>query len=392
MQTPADLSENFNKVYGKSPFSICFAPARVNIIGEHTDYNGGYVLPCALDNFGIFVAIATNENNLIRFHSLDFNETIEVSLEQSITPLPDQSWANYPLGVLDEFLKIKKHLKRNLTGLDFLITGNIPQGTGLSSSAALELATAFAINEVCKTEFSLMELVKLSQQAENNFVGVNCGIMDQFAVAHGKKDAAILLKCDSLEWKHFPLILDGYQLIIANTNYPRKLSDSKYNERRSECEEAVNILKQKYNIDYLGELDIALAHEALALIHDPIIHKRAKHFFEENHRVMVSRVALKNDDLAVLGKLMNNSHSSLRDNYEVTGLHLDTLVAAAQAVKGTLGARMTGAGFGGCTVNLVKSTIANQFKEEVGAAYQAKTGLDATFYDVTVGDGVKKVG
>ncbi|MGB0522107.1 MAG: galactokinase [Flammeovirgaceae bacterium] len=386
MKTPKDFPPIFNKVYGKKgTLAVYFAPGRVNLIGEHLDYNGGYVLPCALQNLGIFLGLQENHENVFRFSSTSYNDQFEIPFEQLSQAKVDQSWVNYPLGVIHQFQKEGIELK----GFDLLFSGNIPQGAGLSSSAAIELVTAFALNELCNAKFDLLDLVKLSQQAEQTFVGVNCGIMDQFAVAYGKKDQAILLKCDSLDWKHIPIHLNGNALVLAHTNYPRKLTDSKYNERRAECEKAVAILKPTFNIDYLAELEIARSQEALKLIRDETIHKRAKHVFEENHRVMISRVALKNDDLSVFGRLMNASHYSLSNDYEVTGKHLDALAHAAQTFNGTLGARMTGAGFGGCTVNLVKRAELDTFKNLVGQHYTEQTGLEASFYEVEVGDGVR---
>lgn len=385
MKIPAELLTTFNKVYGDVSFSVYLAPARINLIGEHTDYNGGYVLPATLANFGVFLAIRLHSKAEVTFRSMNAEEVYTVSLTETLQPFEKGTWANYPLGVLHAF--IQEH--STISGMELLFYGNIPQGAGLSSSAALSMVTALAINELQELKLERLDLVKIAQQAEHEFAGVNCGIMDQFAIGFGKKDQAILLKCDTLDWKYIPMNLQDYELVISNTNYPRKLTDSKYNERRTECETAVKQLKPTYDLDYLGELPIAERNEALALLHDETIHKRARHFFEESHRVMISRIALINDDLKVFGRLMNASHESLRKDYEVTGKALDTLVEAANLVDGVAGSRMTGAGFGGCTISLVKKEVVTTFIEKVGEHYQKEMGLQASFYTAAIGDGAR---
>lgn len=364
---------------------IAVAPGRVNLIGEHTDYNGGFVFPCAL-SFGTYLAVRKNGRRVVRFATTNFDHRGEVDLDKPFEK-ERKSWINYPVGVLNEFRK----KAREIEGVDLLYSGDIPNGAGLSSSASIEMVTAFAMNELFDFGFDRMDLVKLSQNAENLFVGVNCGIMDQFASGMGAANHALFLNCDTLDYERVPLKLEGMKIIIANTNKRRGLADSKYNERRAQCESAVEAIRKERHIRHLSELNLdefrALSH----LITDETERKRAHHVISENTRTLQAIEALNKGDIAGFGRLMNQSHDSLRDDYEVTGKELDTLVEEARNVEGTIGSRMTGAGFGGCTVSIVETGQVETFIREVGSAYNQRTGLKADFYVAEIGDGSKQV-
>jgi galactokinase len=382
----SELRKRFFDLYGQPDNKprCFFAPGRVNLIGEHTDYNGGFVLPCALQ-FGTYLLARQTADPVIRFVSTNMEFRTEIPLDE-ITKKVGSEWVNYPLGIFNQFSQ------RNIpfSGFDMLYSGDIPNSSGLSSSASIEMVTAYGLAVLLNaTELGMVDLIKLSQRAENEFVGVNCGIMDQFAVGMGKKDYAILLNCQTLEYKRVPMILNGYRLIIANTNKKRGLSDSKYNERVAECQLAVASLSQEMAISRLGELSFMQFYKIQDLITDELIRRRARHVVSEDQRVLNAVSSLQKGDLGQFGALMNASHESLRDNYEVTGFELDTMVSEAQKINGVAGARMTGAGFGGCTVNLVRENIVDQFIEEVGREYQKKTGLKADFYFAEVSDGVE---
>ncbi|HHJ10247.1 MAG TPA: galactokinase [Bacteroidetes bacterium] len=380
------LKDEFISLYGSNGEpEVYFAPGRVNLIGEHTDYNGGYVFPCAL-NYGTYLVVRPNTTRIIRFASTNFDFKTEVPLDK-ISEKVDSQWVNYPLGVMNELVD----QGMNMEGIDLLFSGDIPNGAGLSSSASIEMVTAYALNYIFKVKLSVLDLVKISQRAENEFVGMNCGIMDQFAVGMGKKDHAVFLNCDTLEYDLVPLVLQDYRLIITNTNKKRKLTDSKYNERRAECEKAVAYINRKRSIRNLGELSLAEFEQLQDLIPDETILKRAYHVVSEDARVLEAVHALKTGDLVRFGKLMFESHDSLRDNYEVTGFELDTLVEEARKIPGVIGSRMTGAGFGGCTVSLVKKDMTGPFMEQLEKAYIQKTGLNPDFYLAEVGDGAKKI-
>ncbi|MGL4403192.1 MAG: galactokinase [Fusobacteriaceae bacterium] len=369
--------------------SLYFSPGRVNLIGEHIDYNGGYVFPCALD-FGTYAVVAKREDRKFRMYSLNFENKgiIEFDLDL-LENNPQHDWVNYPKGVLkmlkDEGCSIEK-------GLDILFYGNIPNGAGLSSSASLEVLMGTLLRDEFNLDIEMVEIVKLSQKAENQFIGVNCGIMDQFAVGMGKKDHAILLNCDTLDYKYAPLVLDGVSIVIANTNKRRGLGESKYNERRTSCEEAVAELQaSKIDIKYLCEMDNEKFQSVKHLIKSEERMIRARHAVSENVRVMEAMKKLNLGDIVGFGELMNQSHISLRDDYEVSGIELDSLVEASWNAPGILGARMTGAGFGGCTVALVKDESIKDFMNQVGKEYTAKTGLVADFYVAKVGDGARRI-
>ncbi len=373
--------------YSENNISVFFSPGRVNLIGEHTDYNGGYVFPCAL-SFGTYLLVRDTEPGVIRFASMNFDYYSEIPFGNLSNKVGNE-WVNYPLGVIDEF---KKKGVLTTGGVELLFSGNIPDGAGLSSSASVETVTGIFINEkFAKKRLNKEQLAKLCQRAENNFVGVNCGIMDQFAAMMGKKNHAIFLNCDTLEYELVPLSLSGYKLVISNTNKKRQLADSKYNERRGECEMAVSYLNKIKSLRNLGELKLEEFEVLSGSIPDKTVKKRAKHVVSEDQRCLDAVKALKNNDLIKFGKLMNSSHDSLRDDYEVTGYELDTLVNEARKVNGVIGSRMTGAGFGGCTVSLVNEKSIDKFIAEVGTEYKNKTGINADFYVADVGDGALKL-
>ena len=379
--------EKFYEKYGNRNDKpvLFFSPGRVNLIGEHTDYNGGFVFPCAL-NYGTFLLIRKTKSNTLNFSTINFNEDLEAELN-GLFVNTSKKWINYPLGVINEF--IRKEIK--LSGMEFLYYGDVPNGAGLSSSASIEMVTAVALNEFFNAGFSTLELVKISQKAENVFVGMNCGIMDQFAVGFGKKDHAIFLNCDTLSFEEVPVFLSDYTLIITNTNKRRGLTDSKYNERRAECEKAVEFLQPYKPVRNLSELNISEINILEQYIKDPVIRKRAKHVISENGRVIEAVKVLKDNNIERFGELMNQSHDSLKDDYEVTGMELDTLVYEGRKLPGVIGTRMTGAGFGGCTVSIVRKSDSTKFMTHLSAVYQKKTGLVPDFYQPEIGDGAKKL-
>lgn len=381
------IVNNFVELYGgeASRVSKYFAPGRVNLIGEHIDYNGGYVFPCALD-FGTYAAARKRDDDRIRFATLNFDLRVEIDVND-ITYVEEHDWTNYPKGVIKEFIK-KGH---EIGGFDILYYGNIPNGSGLSSSASLEVLTAVVVNDLFDCNLDMVEMVKMSQRAENQFVGVNCGIMDQFACGMGKLDHAILLDCETLEYEYAPLKLNGYKIVIGNTKKRRGLADSKYNERRSECQYALECLQKELDIKNLCEINIEEFEKHKQLIDKEIPRNRALHAVEENMRVKEAVEALNKGDIITFGELMNASHESLRDLYEVTGVELDTMVEEARKIEGTIGSRMTGAGFGGCTVSIVKEDSVDEFIEQVGKNYEGRIGLKPEFYVANVGNGAGKI-
>ena len=375
------LRSKFNEVFKKEKLYF-FAPGRVNLIGEHTDYNGGHVFPCAL-SFGTHCVFCKRDDKKIRLYSLNFPEKGIIDADLSaISYDKKQDWANYPLGVIKT---LQNHGYNINQGFELMFWGDIPNGAGLSSSASIELATAVAMNKVFNLYIPQVELVKFCQEAENKFVGMNCGIMDQFAIGMGKEGCAVLLDCNTLNYEYAPLDLKGVSIVIMNTNKRRELADSKYNERRSECERALKELQRKLPIKSLGDLSIDEFEKNKELITNPTDRKRAKHAVYENQRTLQAVERLKAGDLKTFGKLMNESHISLRDDYEVTGKELDTLAEAAWQQPGVLGARMTGAGFGGCAIALVQDADVKHFIDNVGKIYREKTGLQADFYIASVG-------
>jgi len=381
-----ELKAAFEAAYGKQAEAVYFAPGRVNLIGEHTDYNGGSVFPCAL-SFGTYLLLSKNDEKFVNFRSMNQPEVTKLGLNELTTPL-ENSWVNYPLGVFAQYIKRGVEIK---TGYDILIWGNVPNGAGLSSSAALEVVTAFALNDQLGTGFNRTVLAQIGQKAEHEFAFVNCGIMDQFASANGAKDHAIHLNCDTLEFELVPVKLEGVKILISNTHSPHKLDSGAYNQRVAECKLAVEQLNKVRPIKFLAELTEAEFKEIESAITDPVAHKRARHVVGEVQRTKDAVKALKAGDLTLFGKLMNASHVSLRDDYEVTGLQLDTMAEEAWKIDGVIGSRMTGGGFGGCTVSLVKDEAIDTFIEKVGAAYEAKTSIKPQFYIAEIGNGACKL-
>ena len=377
--------KKFQEVFGDTEgVKVFFAPGRVNLIGEHTDYNAGHVFPCAL-TIGTYGVARVRNDRKLRFYSMNFEKLgiIESSID-GLKPEKEADWTNYPKGVMWAFLE-KGFVIPN--GMDILLNGNIPNGSGLSSSASVEVLTGYILREFFGFEVSNQDLALIGQYSENKFNGVNCGIMDQFAIAMGKKDHAIFLDTADLSYTYAPVKLQGAKLVIACSNKKRGLGDSKYNERRNECETALAELQKVIDIAGLGDLTEEQFEANRSAIKDPVRVKRARHAGYENQRTIQAVAALQADDIVRFGQLMNASHVSLRDDYEVTGIELDTLVEEAWKIEGVIGSRMTGAGFGGCTVSLVKDEAIDSFIEKVGEAYLAKIGYRADFYVVEIGDG-----
>lgn len=380
------LKSIFQTTFGVAAQHLFFAPGRVNLIGEHIDYNGGHVFPCALD-IGTYTLCRLHDkpSTTLRLYSVNFESVgvVEIDLTQLVFD-ESHDWANYPAGVVKV---MQSHGLKVTQGMDVLFFGNIPNGAGLSSSASIEVATAVMLNDLFDGGFSHVQLALFAQESENQFIGVNTGIMDQFASSMGKVDHAMLLNTQSLAYEYVPVELgDQYQLLIANTNKRRELNESKYNERRAECEAALRSLQTELSIKDLCELDVATFDQYAHLITNPDQLKRARHAVAENQRTLEAVSLLRAGHIKEFGQLMNASHISLRDDYEVTGKYLDELVQAAWD-HGAVGARMTGAGFGGCTVMLVQAAQADEFKQQVLKQYQERTDLQATFYDVRIGRG-----
>lgn len=380
-----DLAIKFFEHYKHEPTNTYFTPGRVNLIGEHIDYNGGLVMPSAV-TMGTWLAVAPNNDKVIRFKSLNFKEEHTAPLQSSYVKTGEE-WFNYPLGVFNEILK--KHEINQ--GLDLLFFGNIPIGSGLSSSASIEVATAFALNEYFNFGYSRLELVLLAQAVENGFIGVNCGVMDQFAVAFGETNKAIVLNCDSLEYKLVDCDLGNYSLAIINTNKPRKLAESKYNERVSECQTALQQLNQEISLNYLCELTAEKFALHSHLITDETVLKRATHVVKENDRVNLAAKALNQGDLQEFGRLMYASHQSLKDLYEVTGKELDAVVDFCAGYAHVIGARMTGAGFGGCAIALLEKGREEDFSKQLTNFYIDKIGYPATIYVSEIGNGASEI-
>lgn len=399
--TTQEMQAAFEEAYGRKAEKMFFSPGRVNLIGEHTDYNGGCVFPCAL-SFGAWLLIAKNADGVLRFRSMNMEQVYEIKID-AIAPQPNRAWCNYALGCID-IIK-RRHPDAELqSGYDLLYYGNVPAGAGLSSSAAMEVVTARAFTEemaFCDQD-SLpfgypdekayrTELALIGQACEHEYAGVMCGIMDQFASAQGKKDHAIYLNCDTLEFEHVPVKLDGIKVVISNTHSPHHLDSGAYNDRVRQCHTAVEQISKVKPIKFLAELSEEDWKEVESAIIDPIAKKRARHVVGEVARTAAAVEALKRGEIAYFGELMTASHVSLRDNYEVTGPELDALAEAAWQVEGVLGSRMTGGGFGGCTVSLVKDEAIERFKAFVGSEYEKKTGLKADFYVAEIGDGVMRL-
>lgn len=379
------LQKKFEQVYQKTAERIFFCPGRVNLIGEHIDYNGGQVMPCAI-SMGTTALIAKNNEGLFRFRAIDFPETVDVELKDSYTKMGPE-WYNYPLGVINEFLK--KGVE--LTGLDFLFSGNLPIGSGLSSSASIEVLTAYALNTMYNGGMDNVELALLSKRVENDFMGLNSGIMDQFAVAMGKEGQAVLLNTDSLDYDYIPFEIGNHVLAIINTNKPRKLVESKYNERFEECMTARERLQQKLSINHLCDVTMEQFTQNRELVNDPVIENRALHVISENERVKKAREALVSGDIKTFGELMYASHASLQELYEVSGPELDTIVEFCKTYKECAGARMTGAGFGGCAIALIKKECFDDFNEKVTAYYTKKIGYKPGVFSSVIAPGVRAI-
>ena len=382
------LYDKFKELFGYEAESKFFSPGRVNLIGEHTDYNGGHVFPCAIHR-GTYALVKKRDDKKFRMYSENFENLgiIEFLLDNLVNE-KKHKWVNYPKGVVKMFIEAGYKID---SGFDVLFYGNIPNGSGLSSSASIEIVTSIILKDLYNLDIDMVEMVKLSQKAENQFIGVNSGIMDQFAVGMGKKDNAILLDCNTLKYSYAPVILKDEVLVIGNTNKKRGLADSKYNERRAECEEALKDLQKELDIQSLGELSIEEFNKSEKLIKNEINRKRAKHAVYENQRTIKAQKELMEGNLKEFGRLMNESHVSLRDDYEVTGIELDTMVEIAWNQEGVIGSRMTGAGFGGCTISIVKKDAVDKFIANVGKEYKERVGLNADFYVVNISDGAKKL-
>lgn len=362
---------------------VFFAPGRVNLIGDHTDYNGGLVFPAAL-NMGTWLSVTEREDHFSCVFTSD-SEPQSFTLRSGQLADRQHAWVDYPLGVFKEFTD----RGWNVEGYDFHYRGNLPIGAALSSSASIEMVTAVALNALNGNPFTMLELVKMAQHSENDFVGMNCGIMDQFASGFGKKDCAIALDCNTLEYEHVPLEMRGLKFVIANTNKKRGLVDSEYNQRRSECQQALEIIRAHRPVDCLCQLTMN-QFDTVAIYLTGNVLKRARHAVRENENVREAVTALKAGDMVRFGQLMNASHATLRDDYEVTCPELDFLAEQAQQFPGVLGSRMTGAGFGGCTVTLIAEERVEAFVETLGKAYEEKFGLRADFYVAEIGDGARE--
>ncbi|MBQ7535637.1 MAG: galactokinase [Stomatobaculum sp.] len=382
--------ENFREVFGADgDIRTYFAPGRVNLIGEHTDYNGGHVFPCAL-TVGTYAAVRKRNDRKLRFFSVNFKHLgiIESSLDD-MRPLSDRGWTGYPKGVVWAFEKRGMKLS---SGFDYVVYGDIPNGSGLSSSAAIEVLTGEAVRDLYGFETATnQDLALIGQDSENNYNGMNCGIMDQFASAMGKKDSAVFLNTADLSFEYVPVVLQGKKIIITNTNKKHKLTDSQYNARRSACEKALSELQTVVKINALGDLSAEEFEKYKDAIQDPDRRRKAKHAVYENIRTLEAVSALKAGDLNRFGKLMNESHVSLRDDYDVTGVELDTLAEEAWKCPGVIGSRMTGGGFGGCTVSIVEDDAVENFRKQVGEGYQKRIGYPASFYVVEIGGGPRRL-
>ena len=379
------MIKEFSERYGDRPEHIFFCPGRVNLIGEHIDYNGGRVMPCAI-SMGTYLAVSKNTDKLCRFQCINFDDTASLHLQDSYTKT-GKKWFNYPLGVINEIIQ-NGH---SISGLDMLFYGDLPIGAGLSSSASIEVVTGFALSEMFGLKISNKDIAVLGKKVENEFIGVNCGIMDQFATAMGKKDKAILLNCDTLEYEYLPFETGDNMLVIINSNKRRTLADSKYNERFAECGKALKSLKRELDVTHLCDVDFHSFENHRHLINDPVLEKRALHVISENFRVGEARDALKAGDMITFGKLMFGSHESLKEWYEVSGKELDTIVEFCKTYDSCIGARMTGAGFGGCAIALIKKDSFTDFSNKLKAYYKKEIGYEPNVFASETGDGVREL-
>ena len=383
-----EMQEVFREKFGAAQTHAYFSPGRVNLIGEHTDYNGGHVFPCAI-SLGTYALVAPRTDGISRLYSMNLPEQGVVQFPMHGAVKSDAyGWANYPIGVV-RVMEDAGH--RAAHGSDIVLSGTLPNGAGLSSSASIEVLMAVILNDELNLGIDMVELVKFSQKAENEFVGMNCGIMDQFAVGMGKKDCAILLDCNTLSYRYSKLALDGCSIVITNTNKTHSLVTSAYNERRAQCESALKALQKVKPIKALGELTNAEFDAIASAIPDPVERRRARHAVYENNRTLEAVKALEANDVKRFGELMNASHVSLRDDYEVTGPELDTLAELAWQQDGVLGSRMTGGGFAGCTVSIVRDAAIPAFEKNVGDAYTAKIGYAPSFYVANIADGARRL-
>ena len=384
------IFDKFAELFGNSDGAhFYFSPGRVNLIGEHTDYNGGHVFPCAL-TMGTYGAARKRDDHMLHFYSMNLDkfDVVEASLDD-LTNKKEYNWANYPLGVVWAFAE--KGFKLD-TGFDMVIWGNIPNGSGLSSSASLEVLTGVILADLYQiTDLTMTDLALIGQYSENNFNGCNCGIMDQFAVAMGKKDNAIFLDTNTMKYEYAPIHLEDAKIVITNSKVKHSLVDSAYNDRRQECTDALAALKTELDINALGDLTPEEFEANKELITDPVQLKRAKHAVYENQRTIDAVAALRDGDINKFGQLMNQSHISLRDDYEVSCEEIDILVDLAWKIPGVIGSRITGGGFGGCTVSIVKNDAVDTFINDIGKAYKEKVGHEAEFYTVDIGDGASRI-
>ncbi len=387
MRDTNKLIEKFIKTFGEEPELVTFAPGRVNLIGEHTDYNGGHVFPCALTR-GVSCAARRRGDRKLRFASADLRGKIITTDLDSLSPLTRRLWSAYPEGVIHAFLEAGFFID---SGADFLFYGDIPSGVGLSSSAALEVATGVMLREMFGLRLSSERIALLCQRAENRYVGVSCGVMDQFASAMGRADHAVFLDTATLRFDYAPLAMENAEIVIVDSKVKHSLAGSAYNDRRRECEQALEAIKTVLDTDALCHITPDQFEAVKDVIADPVCRKRAKHAVYENARTVAALEALEKNDIFEFGRLMNESHISLRDDYEVSCAELDILTELAWGIPGVIGARMTGGGFGGCMVSIVEKSAVGGFTESVAAGYEAKTGLKPSFIRVRPGDGARKL-
>jgi galactokinase len=380
------LQTAFEQQFGQAETRQYFSPGRINLIGEHTDYNGGHVFPAAI-TIGTSGVAAKRDDSKVRVYSLNFPDLGVLEFDVNDTEnQKDLNWANYVLGML---VALRKQGFNTPHGFDLVVEGNIPNGSGLSSSASLEMLVGVVARDLFALELSTLDMVLAGKDTENNFIGVNSGIMDQFAIAFGQVDKGIFLDTNTLEYEMVPVVLDGYSIVIMNTKKRRELADSKYNERRAECEEALRRLQTKLDIEALGQLTTEEFEANVNLIGDETLIKRARHAVTENERTIIAKAALTSGNLAEFGQLLNDSHASLKDDYEVTGIELDTLAETAQAQDGVIGARMTGAGFGGCAIAIVEDVKVEAVTEAIFNKYVSVVGYEPEFYVANIGDGAR---
>lgn len=385
-----ELIKNYQKVFGKNEKDVFFSPGRINVIGEHTDYNGGHVFPAAI-SLGVYGVYGPRNDNKVCLYSGNIDgEIVEFDLNDDTVEKDDRFWANYFKGMIT-YLRQREDGNKINHGFNLYIKADLPSGSGLSSSAAIEMLMGMILKDEFDLDINRPDLARLGQKTENEFVGLNSGIMDQFACIMGKKDSAIFLDCNTMEYEYLPLKLGDYEIIIMSTNKEHTLADSAYNDRVRECKNALEKLQTALDITSLGELDSQTFDEYAYLINDETEIKRARHAVNENERTIRATKAMKDNDLEKLGHLINASHVSLHYDYEVTGKELDTLAEAAWKQDGVLGARMIGGGFGGSAIAIVKKDKAEEFKKNVSKIYHDKVGYDASFYDAEIVDGTKKI-